>query len=383
MVNFAQGKVGGLTVSKVIMCGIDMHDNSLVCRIGVDREAGVTRRYRNTEAGRRKLFGRLKGMARTRRCGRMVVAYEASSQGFGLYDDCRDAGIACFILAPTKMRKSRKDRKKKNDEQDAELILATLRGHVLAGNELPSVWVPDDTTRADRETVRARLDVGHKVTGVKTQVQTLLKIRRLRKPAEVGDSWTRRHRRWLASLCRGKASWPALATLLRQLAALEREIVVLDREVAKLSEAPRYRETAFELVKQIKGVGLLTAMVFLTEMGDLGRFSNRRQVGAYLGLVPSSHDSGETDRKGHITREGSSRLRRVLCQATWSRVRHDAEESAVYDRLVRRNPKHKKIAVVAVMRRLGIVMWHVGLAAQQRAGVFPARQPHTVTEAAG
>jgi len=370
-------------VSKVIMCGVDMHDNTLVCRVAVDREAGVTGRYRNTHAGRQRLFAYLKRMARTRGCGRIAVAYEASSQGFGLYDDCRDAGIVCFILAPTKMRKSKKDRKKKNDEHDAQLILEVLRGHMLAGNALPSIWIPDDATRVDRETVRARLDVGHKVTGVKTQVQTLLKMRRLRKPEEVGDSWTHPHRRWLASLCAGKASWPALATLLRQLAALEKEIVVLDRAVAKLSQTPRYRETACELVKELKGVGLLTAMVFLTEMGDLSRFSNRRQVGAYLGLVPSSHDSGETDRKGHITREGSSRLRRVLCQATWSRVRHDAEESAVYDRLVRRNPKHKKIAVVAVMRRLSIVMWHIGLAAQQRAGLFPARQPDTVTEAAG
>jgi len=370
-------------VSKAIMCGVDMHDNTLVCRVAVDREAAATWRYRNTDTGRQALLARLRAVAGQSGCGRIVVTYEASSQGFGLYDDCQDAGMECFILAPTKMRKSKKDRKKKNDEQDAQLILETLRGHVLAGNALPSIWIPDDATRVGRETVRARLDVGHKVTGVKTQVQTLLKIRRLRKPEEVGDSWTRPHRRWLASLCAVKASWPALATLLRQLAALEKEIVVLDRAVARLSQTPRYRETACQLVKTIKGVGLLTAMVFLTEMGDLSRFSNRRQVGAYLGLVPSSHDSGETDRKGHITREGSSRLRRVLCQATWSRVRHDAEESAVYDRLVRRNPKHKKIAVVAVMRRLGILMWHVGLAAQQRAGVFPARQPDIVTEAAG
>lgn len=370
-------------MSKVIMCGVDMHDNSLVCRMGAARELAATGRYRNTASGRDRLFSRLRGMARTHECGRIVLAYEASSQGFGLYDDCCAAGIECFVLAPTKIRKSRKDRKRKNDEWDADLLLATLRGHVLAGNELPSVWIPDAATRVDRETVRARLDVGRKVTTVKTQVQTLLKIRRLRKPEDMGDSWTLGHRRWLAVLASADAGWPALATLLRQLAALEREVVELDRAVAELSQMPRYRETACELVKTITGVGLLTAMVFLTEMGDLSRFSNRRQVGAYLGLAPSSHDSGETDRKGHITREGSSRLRRVLCQATWSRVRNDACESAVYDRLVSRNPKHKKIAVVAVMRRLGILMWHVGLEAQRRAGVFSAGESGRLDAAAG
>ena len=89
--------------------------------------------------------------------GRIVIGYEASTHGFCLYDDCRDAGVECFILAPTKMRKSRKDQKKKTDEADAQLILETIKGHILAGNELPSIWIPDDKTRADRETVRARL----------------------------------------------------------------------------------------------------------------------------------------------------------------------------------------------------------------------------------
>jgi transposase len=271
------------------------------------------------------------------------------------------------------MRKSRKDRKNKDDDRDAQLILETLRGHVLAGNELPSVWIPDGETRADRQTVRARLDLGHKLTGTKTQVQTLLKASRIRKPKEAGKGWTKPHRCWLNSLCMGDESWPALATLLRQIEALEAEIVILDKEVKRLSESKRYSEAARALVEQIKGVGLLTAMVFLTEMGDLSRFANRQKVGAFLGLVPSSNESGENDdRKGHITREGSGRIRRVLCQASWARVVHDPGESEVYDRIVRRNPKHKKIAVVASMRRLGIRMWHVGLAAQKEAGVFPA-----------
>lgn len=360
-------------MSKVIMCGVDSHDNILVCRIAVDRDEPVTKRYGNTASGRCRLFGYLKGEAKYQRCERIILAYEASTHGFCLYDDSRDAGLTCFVLAPTKMRKSKKDRTNKNDDADAQLILETLRGHVLGGNALPSIWIPDDATRADRETVRSRLDLSHKLTGDKTQVQTLLKARRIRKPSGAGKSWTKPYRRWLRSLCLGAAPWPALATLLRQIEALENEIVVLDQEVKRLAATARYQAAASALVEQIKGVGLLTAMVFLTEMGDLSRFANRRQVGAFLGLVPSSHDSGEAfDRKGHITREGSARLRRVLCQGSWARVAHDPGECVVYDRIVRRNPKHKKIAVVAIMRRLGIRMRHVGLAAQRQAGVFAA-----------
>lgn len=360
-------------MSKAIMCGVDMHDNNLVCRIAVGTEEPETRGYRNTERGRQQLLGYMTGMARMRGSDRMVVAYEASTHAFGLYDDCQDRGIECFILAPTKMRKSRKDRKHKTDEADAQLILETLRGHILAGNELPAIWIPDDQTRADRETVRARLDLSHKLTGAKTQVQTLLKSRRLSKPKEAGKSWTKPYRRWLKSLCTEDESWAALATLLRQVAFLEKEIIILDKDILALSRGDRYAAAVHDMVEQITGVGLLTAMVYLTEMGDLSRFANRRKVGAFLGLVPTSNETGESaDRKGHITREGSGRVRRVLCQASWSRVRSDKDESQVYHRIVGRNPKHKKIAVVATMRRLGVLMWHVGLAAQVRSHAFEA-----------
>ena len=370
-------------MSEGILCGIDMHDNNLVCQVAVGKQEAVIKRYNNSEIGRMQLFGHLKAEAKRHRCDRILLAYEASTHGFCLYDDCRQEGMECFILAPTKMRKSRKDRKKKNDVSDAQLILEVLRGHVLAGNELPSIWIADDQTREDRETVRTRLDLGKKLTGVKTQVQTLLKGRRIGRPKQVGESWTKAYRWWLKWLCKERENWPALASLLRQIEALEGEIRILDEELQRLSEKPRYEKAAGKLVEELKGVGLLTAMVFLTEMGDLSRFSNRRQVGAYLGLAPLSHESGQNDdRKGHITREGSSRVRKVLCQASWARVAHEPGEREVYGRIVERNPKHKKIAVVAMMRRLGVRMWHVGLAAQQEAGVYGSCESGRANEVA-
>ena len=369
-------------MNTVIMCGADVHDNSLVCRTAAGRGEAVVKDYPNTLRGRHRMYGDLKKMARQSGCSRIVFAYEASTQGFGLYDECIGQGIECFVLAPTKMRKSRKDRKSKNDNRDAQLILEVLRGYVLAGNELPKVWIPDHETRLDRETVRARLDVGAKLTGVKTQVQTLIKGHRITKPEEAGNSWSKPYRQWLKSLC-VDGNWAAMATLIRQIEALEKEIAILDAAVEELSCNARYKEAAPILIKELKGVGMLTAMVFLTEMGDMSRFSNRKKVGAYLGLVPTSNESGESaDRKGHITREGSARLRRVLCQASWARVANDPLEREYYERVVQRNPKHKKIAVVAVMRRLGVRMWHIALASQRRTGVFPPPEPNKMMRAA-
>jgi len=107
---------------------------------------------------------------------------------------------------------------------------------------------------------------------------------------------------------------------------------------------------------------VLTAMVFLTEIGDVRRFSSRQQVGSFLGLTPSSFETGEADdRKGHITRQGPGRVRKVLNQAVWSRLRTTPQARAKFERIATKNPKHKKKAVVALMRDLGIAMWHKAL----------------------
>ena len=358
-------------MANTIICGMDAHDNTLSNRIGVNRGTPETKAVKNTQDGRQKLFNYLRALAEKHEGARIIVAYEASPIGFGIYDECVEVGIECHILAPTKMPKAVKDRKRKYDERDAQRIFELLRAHVLAGNDLPDIWIPDQQTRDDRELVRIRLDAGKKLTALKTQVQMLLKRNKAVKPKDVGNSWTKTHRRWLEELELKKGARIALSSLLRQIASLEEESKILDKEIESLSDTDRYRLPAEALVVQIKGVGLLTAMVYLTEIGDMRRFNNRKQIGSYLGLVPSSNESGEgSERKGHITREGPARVRMVLCQATWVRVAHDEEEAGVYQRIVKKNPKHKKIAIVASMRRLGVLMWHLAKDAQVKAGVY-------------
>ena len=355
-------------MGNTIICGIDAHEKTLVTRIGVNQEAAETKRFSNTRSGRQALFSYVKKLSGEYAGGKMVMAYEASTLGYGIYDESVTSGIECHILAPTKMPAARKDRKKKTDERDAQRAFEIVRAYALAGNELPRIWIPDHQTRDDREVVRGRLDAAQKLTGLKCQVQTLLKRTGVVKPAEAGDSWTQRYRLWLKQLCIKPGAQIALQSLLRQIEGMEEEIKLLDQAVEQLAEGERYKAVAGALVRKVKGVGLLTAMVYVTELGDLSRFNNRKQVGSYLGLVPSSNESGEVaDHKGHITREGSARVRKVLCQATWARVAHDKEEAVVYQRLVKKNPKHKKIAVVASMRRLGVLLWHIGLAAQKEA----------------
>jgi len=351
-------------MANCIMVGCDLHDKTLVLRYAVGRGRVERRTFAHDGPSRQVMIAWLTEQRRSRRAGRVLFAYEASSEGFGLYDELRAAGIECHVLAPTKIARSAKHAFGKNDGRDAVQLLELLRAHVLAGNGLPTVWVPDPQTRDDRELIRTRLDVADRRIVTKNQIQSLLKRNQVRRPAGTGKSWTNDYRSWLEGLACGRmtglrpGSQAALSSLLRQLESFEAEIGRLDVQVAALSRTRRYAK-AVSALTAIKGVAALSAMVFLTELGDVRRFTNRRQLAAYLGLVPTSNESGERDDcKGHITRQGPSRVRKVLCQSAWCLVRTDPKFEAAYAGIVRRNPKHRKIAVVAIMRRLAIVMWH-------------------------
>lgn len=350
-----------------IIVGADVHDASFALQVAVDKEAPERMTYKTNAEARQRMIAMLHTRARQAGAQRIVFIYEASGLGFGLYDELRAAGIECDVVAPTKLPRSWHERKHKSDEVDALLLLNLARGYVLAGNELPLVWVPDRQLRADREIVRGRLEVGTQVTKIKTQIRCLLKRNGI--VLEGGKCWGKGFASRLRRFCEDEQQpfgvRSSLASLVRRLAWLEEDITRLDKDMLILSRQQRYAFMCEELRKEI-GVGLLVAMVFITELGDMTRFANRKDIGCYLGLVPGSNDTGETKRTGHITRQGSYRVRAVLCQAAWARIRLHPGEKAAHLRICTRNPKYRKIGVVALMRRLAVRMWHIAANVQRQ-----------------
>lgn len=349
---------------KHIFVGIDLGDKNSVARMALDR--GKTERYTfmNNRRGRQRLFEEAKRRAEQAGGAEIRMAYEASACGFVLADEAQGEQIHCVVLAPTKMEKSVEQRKQKNDDRDADSVVETLRAHVLAGNRLPSVWVPDQQTRDDRELIRARLELSDKQAKLKSQIQMLLKRYGLEKPSGLGTGWNIGYRRWLEGVTTpewgmlGASGRQALASLLRQLNFFEEEIQQMQQQVEQLARQERHQPFVDELTQE-PGVGVVTAMLYRTEIGYAGRFRRGRQVGKFTGLTPTSHESGEqNDRKGHISHQGPPRMRKMLCQASWVRICHDKSARRVYEEIVRRNPKKKKIAIVAVMRRLAVRLWH-------------------------
>ena len=343
-----------------IMSACDLHDGSMILKVAVGTAAAEKWVYDNNAPSRRKMIARLKALSKAHRGMPILFAYESCGLGYYLRDELEGAGIRCLVLPSTSLPKSPKNKLNKNDEKDADRILAVLRS-IQGGQEVSEVWVPPAEMRADRDLVRTRVSAAEKLASIRTQIRSLFK----RLGRKCHGTTSRQDREWLQKQLERLPSGTdeALESLLRQMDFYEREVAHLDERIHDLAESPRYRKLVEAVRQEEKGVGELVAMVFLTELGDCLRFHNRRKVGGYLGLAPRSDETGKADdRKGHITHQGPAVVRKMLCQAVWCQNRCAPRAKARYEKLVARNPQHKKIAVVAMMRQLAVRMWHRAVA---------------------
>jgi len=344
-------------MKQVTYVGLDVHKKSITAVFGPVKTKPESMKVTNDSKGWTRLTERLKTWD-------AQAVYEASSCGFEVYDEMTARGWSVVVVAPSLMSKSSKEKKNKTDLKDAVELRSRLVAHRVAGASLPTVWVPPVQVREDRELVRRRLGLGEKAAGVKAEILSLLQIHKVR--SVEGTAWTKAHMGELWALCGqtsrlGAPVKRALESQLRELEFLMAETARVEKAVEALAQEARHQAQVREL-RQVKGVGTLTAMTFLTELGDASRFSNRRRLANYLGLTPSSYESGEAaDRKGHITRQGPPRIRKILNQAVWSRVRWNPEARQRFGRLAARTGVKK--AIVAEMRKLGIELWHRAVAA--------------------
>jgi transposase len=139
--------------------------------------------------------------------------------------------------------------------------------------------------------------------------------------------------------------------------ALTEQIRGLDRKIEQLAKSHRHRRRA-QLLRTIPGVGTITAMTYLVELGDvMARFETCEDLASFLGLAPGERSSSSKQRKGSTPNGGNKWVGPALVQASWQVIAHDEQLRAVYDRIKAKNPQYgSAIAIVAVARRLALAM---------------------------
>ena len=172
-----------------------------------------------------------------------------------------------------------------------------------------------------------------------------------------------------------EALLPALGPLLETIGSLTRRIREYDRKLQEIAKE-HYPET--ELLRQVEGVGPLTALTFVLTLEDPYRFEKSRSVGAYLGLVPARDQSGDRDPQKRISKEGDETLRKLLVGSAHyvlgpfgqdSDLRRHAEKMAS-----RGGKNAKKRAVVAVARKLSVLLHRLWVTAEVYDPLYNARR---------
>jgi transposase len=128
-----------------------------------------------------------------------------------------------------------------------------------------------------------------------------------------------------------------------------KELLMLNRQVRNLSQSDAYIDN-FNLLVSIPGIGLLTAMTFLVQIGDIARFKSLDDLCNYVGLVPTMHGSGDKMQTGKMIKRGRKELKIMLIEASWEAVRLDPALMATFNELSKRMNKNK--AIIRIARKL-------------------------------
>jgi transposase len=244
------------------------------------------------------------------RYGRLHFCYEAGPTGYRLYRQIEALGHACLVVAPALIPKRPGERVKTN-RRDAVALAKLLRA-----GELTAVWVPDEGHEAIRDLMRARSAAVETLRVHKQQVSAFMLKHGRHYPRK--KAWSMRYLRWLQEQ---QFDHPAHQIVLQEMA----EAVRLARErVERLERTIEEFLPAWSLapivgaLRALRGVDLIVAATFVSEVGDIGRFDNPRQLMGYLGLVPSERSTGDTVRRGGITKAGNRRVRHMLVESAWT-----------------------------------------------------------------
>lgn len=306
---------------------------------------------------------------------KLIFAYEAGPCGYVLYRYLTSKGLECQVVAPSLMAKRPGD-KVKTDRRDAVEIARQLRA-----GDLTHVYVPRVEDEAVRDLCRARDAALVTLKAAKLRLKSFLL--RLGLPYTGRADWNDAHRRYLAKVVCPTAMQQIVFQ--ESVRAVDEQVERLHRIEKELLEVvPSWRlHPIVHAYQALRGVQWTVATIIATELGDITRFDNPRQLAAFVGLIPSEYSSGEKRRQGGITKTGNGRARRALIEASWA-YRYNPKVTVQIQRRLESLPKpvqdigwkaqlrlckrfrrmsargkHANIVVTAVARELIAFMWAI------------------------
>jgi transposase len=341
--------------SEVVMA-IDLSRSKLVYCLRWD---GAEQRRLSTPAG----IEQVRAVIEPYRACRLHVVYEACGFGYELAWWLQQQQIPTTVIAPSRVERA-PGLAVKTDGLDVGKMARKLEEGQLRG-----IYIPSRACHAHRQLGRTYAQCVQERKRAQIRIRSVLQEHgRLGPPASAG--WPA-YTEWLSTQTLPAPVAQCVRSLQRVRALAEQEAKQLHGELLQLGRHPDYARLTTALRAQ-PGIGRLSAIRLVLELGDMTRFPTPGSLPRYLGLTPSEYSSGEVVRRGHILKCGPGALRALVLQCAWAAVRKakDPQLSAVFDRLAPR--VGRKRAIIAVARRLAIALRRRWLAALREAAVPPS-----------
>jgi len=287
------------------------------------------------------------------------VAFEAAFGWSWLAELLEDYGFEAHMVHPLRC-KAIASARLKNDKVDAAILAQLLRADLL-----PEAWIAPAEVRQLRALLRHRISLVRLATQARNRIHAVAADHGCDRPASY---WTGPGRGWLAELDLPAASREIITDCLAVIDHLAPLTGRIDGELhARAKADPRVK-----VLRTLPGVGEFTALVMVAEIGDITRFGSARKLASWAGLTPTVRGSDLHVRHGHISKQGSAWLRWVLNQAAQT-AKRSPEFAAAYSGIARR--RGKKIATIAIARKLLTRAWHLLSDLQAADASTPPRRP--------
>jgi transposase len=282
---------------------------------------------------------------------KVAFAYEAGPTGYGLYDGLVAQGYTCLIAAPSMIPRAPAQRVKTN-RLDSKALSESLRG-----GQLKSIHVPSPLYRQLRHLTQLRDTMISEAVAMKQRIKSLLLFEGIAfPPAPPGSQWSCMVKAKLRKLPCSSTVRFKLDQLLDSLEFAEKQVLKTTREIRRFCQSDPELSQCIKYMMTVSGIGWIVASQLLARIGDWREIENIRQLGGFLGLVPTEHSTGDKTARGPITHTGDGRLRSKLIQAAWSAIRKDGELREFFCSVCQRHPRKvaSRVAIVAVARKLSV-----------------------------
>jgi transposase len=322
----------------MMLIGVDYHPSFQTIAFFMEETGECDERELNhSEGGAEKFYRDLR-----QRGIRVRVGMEATGYSRWFERLLAELGFELWIGDPAEI-KAKRVKKQKNDRNDARLLLRLMRE-----DNFPQIWVPSAENRDLRQLLWHRHRMVQMRTRIMNQLQALAMNEGRRRKSKL---WSQQGRAELEKLA--LAPWASrrrrelLELFDRIHPAIEELTTAVEKEVQERPDALR--------LMTHPGVGPITALAYVLVIGTPERFHCGKQIGTYLGMIPSEESSAGKQRLGHISKQGNSLLRYLLSEAAQAAARFNPHWRRRYMHLAMR--RHKSIAKVAMGRRLGVRLY--------------------------